>query len=85
MADRFPPPKMVATQEEMDNADIPYKYRDYCAHLIIDFKECRYGHPLTWRINCAHELHHYNKCSYIEFKRRVAIAIEEKKRRGLMV
>ena len=30
------------------------------------------------------QVHAYNKCEYKEFKRRVAIAIEEKRRRGLI-
>jgi NADH dehydrogenase (ubiquinone) 1 beta subcomplex subunit 7 len=37
-----------------------------------------------WRKNCHHEVHAYNKCEYKEFKRRVAIAIEEKRRRGIL-
>ncbi len=131
----------------MDVADIPYHYRDYCAHMWIDYKECRVANPFMWRKNwCVHgclrcgtshgmmhvnarsgripcyfssahlrriftshflawcpilrdlmnprlssspprshhEVHGYNKCEYKEFKRRVAIAIEEKRRRGLL-
>ena len=71
-------------QEQMDVADVPYHYRDYCAHLWIDYKECRTHHPFSWRKNCHHEVHSYNKCGYKEFKRRVAIAIEEKRRRGML-
>ncbi|KAG2432422.1 hypothetical protein HYH02_012993 [Chlamydomonas schloesseri] len=84
MADRFLPPPMKATQEQMDAADVPYHYRDYCAHMYIDYKECRLTSGFSWRTKCAHELHAYNKCEYKEFKRRVAIAIEEKRRRGLI-
>lgn len=84
MADRFPPPAMVATQEQLDAADVPYHYRDYCAHLFIDYKECRMTNMFTWRTKCHHEVHAYNKCEYKEFKRRVAIAIEEKRRHGLL-
>lgn len=68
----------------MDDADIPYHYRDYCAHLWIDYKECRMTNPFFWRSTCHHQVHSYNKCQYQEFKRRVAIAIEEKKRRGIL-
>ncbi|PNH06291.1 NADH dehydrogenase [ubiquinone] 1 beta subcomplex subunit 7 [Tetrabaena socialis] len=84
MADRFPPPPMKATQEQLDAADVPYHYRDYCAHLYIDYKECRLTSGFSWRTKCGHELHSYNKCEYKEFKRRVAIAIEEKRRRGMI-
>jgi NADH dehydrogenase (ubiquinone) 1 beta subcomplex subunit 7 len=75
---------LAMPQEEMDVADIPYHYRDYCAHMWVDYKECRVANPFMWRKNCHHEVHGYNKCQYKEFKRRVAIAIEEKRRRGMM-
>mmetsp|Transcript_17865 Transcript_17865/g.53569 ORF Transcript_17865/g.53569 Transcript_17865/m.53569 type:complete len:86 (+) Transcript_17865:75-332(+) len=84
MADRFPPPEMKITREQMDTADIPYHYRDYCAHMWVDYKECRTNNPFMWRKKCGHEVHAYNKCQYKEFKRRVAIAIEEKRRRGMI-
>ncbi len=58
--------------------------RDYCAHMWIDYKECRTANPFMWRKHCHHEVHGYNKCQYKEFKRRVAIAIEEKRRRGML-
>ncbi len=67
----------------MDAADIPYHYRDYCAHMWIDMKECRTNNPFLWRTKCHHEVHMYNKCEYKEFKRRVAIALAEKERRGI--
>eukprot|EP00199_Chlamydomonas_sp_CCMP681_P004226 CAMPEP_0119105112 /NCGR_PEP_ID=MMETSP1180-20130426/3163_1 /TAXON_ID=3052 ORGANISM="Chlamydomonas cf sp, Strain CCMP681" /NCGR_SAMPLE_ID=MMETSP1180 /ASSEMBLY_ACC=CAM_ASM_000741 /LENGTH=84 /DNA_ID=CAMNT_0007090089 /DNA_START=74 /DNA_END=328 /DNA_ORIENTATION=+ len=84
MTDRFPAPPMKMTRDEMDTADIPYHFRDYCAHMWVDYKECRTNHPIVWRKTCGHEVHAYNKCEYKEFKRRVAIAIEEKRRRGMM-
>ncbi len=40
----------------MDTADIPYHYRDYCAHMWIDFKECRVNNPFMWRKNCLHQV-----------------------------
>ena len=52
----------------MDAADVPYHYRDYCAHMYIDYKECRLTSGFSWRTKCAHELHAYNKCEYKEFK-----------------
>jgi NADH dehydrogenase (ubiquinone) 1 beta subcomplex subunit 7 len=52
----------------MDAADVPYHYRDYCAHMYIDYKECRLTSGFSWRTTCAHELHAYNKCEYKEFK-----------------
>lgn len=83
MADVFPPPPMKATKDEMDAAQIPYAFRDYCVHLLIPLNECRrQGLYMPWK--CKHERHEYEKCQYKEFKRRVAIMLEEKKRRGLL-
>lgn len=84
MADRFPPPEMKATKEEMDKARLPYAWRDYCAHLLIPLNECRQSHSyMPW--HCGHERHVYEKCQYKEFKRRVAIMVEEKRRQGMVV
>jgi NADH dehydrogenase (ubiquinone) 1 beta subcomplex subunit 7 len=67
----------------MDTAQVPYEHRDFCAHLYIPFKECRVQHFFTHR-NCEHQKHAWMLCQYKEFKRRVAIAIEEKRRRGML-
>lgn len=44
-------------QDEMDAADMPYHYRDYCAHMWIDMKECRQNNTFMWRTTCAHSIH----------------------------
>lgn len=49
-------PLLCSSQEEMDTADIPYHYRDYCAHMWVDYKECRVNNPFMWRKNCHHEV-----------------------------
>ena len=49
-------PVVCSSQEEMDTADIPYHYRDYCAHMWVDYKECRVNNPFMWRKNCHHEV-----------------------------
>ena len=36
-----PEPVMVATQKEMADAQVPLVFRDYCAHLYIDFLKCK--------------------------------------------
>ena len=73
---------MLATplpQEELDAARIPYSYRDYCAHLLLPLNDCRRdNYYMPW--SCGHERHVYEKCQYKEFKRRVAIMVEEKRR-----
>jgi len=64
----------------MDAARLPYAWRDYCAHLLLPLNACR-GREwyLPWK--CGHERHLYEKCQYVEWKRRVAIVHEEKARR----
>jgi NADH dehydrogenase (ubiquinone) 1 beta subcomplex subunit 7 len=68
----------------MDAARLPYAWRDYCSHLLIPLNECRQQSIYApWK--CGHERHVYEKCQYKEFKRRVAIMVEEKKRNGTLV
>lgn len=62
----------------MDAARLPQEWRDYCAHLLVPLNECRREHAfMPWA--CSHERHVYEKCEYKEFKRRVALAIVEKR------
>ena len=57
-------------QEEMQNAKIPLGYRDYCAHLLVPLNACRRKELyLPWK--CEHERHAYEKCEYLEYKRRL--------------
>lgn len=75
---------MKYSQEELDAAKIPYSFRDYCAHLLLPLNDCRRDNwYMPWA--CGHEKHVYEKCQYKEFKRRVAIMVEEKRRSGAAV
>ncbi|ODA78901.1 hypothetical protein RJ55_04491 [Drechmeria coniospora] len=60
-----------ATREEMREARLPLAYRDSCAHLLIPLNQCRRE---TWYApwKCGDERHSYEKCQYVEFKKRVA-------------
>ncbi|KAF3073650.1 hypothetical protein TsFJ059_005565 [Trichoderma semiorbis] len=60
-----------ATREEMRDAKLPLAYRDSCAHLLIPLNKCRRE---TWYApwSCTDERHGYEKCQYVEFKKRVA-------------
>ncbi|KAJ4396154.1 hypothetical protein N0V93_000372 [Gnomoniopsis smithogilvyi] len=63
------PPK--ATREEMRDAKLPLAYRDSCANLLIPLNNCRFEtYYLPWK--CEQERHTYEKCQYVEFKKRVA-------------
>lgn len=60
---------MVATPEEMAAARIPIAYRDACAHLLIPLNKCRRKtFYMPWE--CEHERHTYEKCQYLEYKKR---------------
>ncbi|KAL2884985.1 NADH dehydrogenase ubiquinone 1 beta subcomplex subunit 7 [Ceratocystis lukuohia] len=64
-------PARRATREEMREARLPLAYRDSCAHLLIPLNRCRYDtYYLPWK--CEDERHSYEKCQYLEFKKRVA-------------
>lgn len=56
---------MKATQQEMADAKIPLKARDYCAHLLIPLMKCRKDtYYLPWK--CQHEKHEWERCEYEE-------------------
>ena len=59
-----------ALQEELRKAKVFVGHRDFCAHLLIPLNKCRRKNLyLPWR--CEHERHEYEKCEYVEYKRRV--------------
>jgi len=61
---------MFQLQEELQNAKIPLGYRDFCAHLLVPLNACRRKELyLPWK--CEHERHAYEKCEYLEYKRRL--------------
>jgi NADH dehydrogenase (ubiquinone) 1 beta subcomplex subunit 7 len=59
------PPKMVATNEEMDAARVPIAYRDYCAHYFIKFQACMRKEFFHWK--CHHEELDWENCALTEF------------------
>ncbi|CCX34178.1 NADH-ubiquinone oxidoreductase B18 subunit-domain-containing protein [Pyronema domesticum] len=59
------------SHEEMAAARLPIQYRDTCAHLLVPLNKCRYDQfYMPWK--CEDERHSYEKCQYVEFKKRVA-------------
>lgn len=70
------PPQMKITQEELAAAKVPLGWRDFCAHLLVPLNECRRANFfLPW--TCEDEKHVYEKCQYVEYKRRVQKAKAE--------
>lgn len=66
---------LLLLQEDLQNAKIPLGYRDFCAHLLVPLNACRRKELyLPWK--CEHERHAYEKCEYLEYKRRLKHAKE---------
>lgn len=57
--------EMIATEEEMVAAKLPYEQRDYCAHLAIKLLQCR-KEVWPWAWKCQPEKHEYLNCQYDE-------------------
>lgn len=57
---------MVATQQEMNDAKLPLKRRDYCAHLYIQYQQCKQENPFHVPYRCKHQKHDYDICEYEE-------------------
>ncbi|KAG5670342.1 hypothetical protein PVAND_000616 [Polypedilum vanderplanki] len=57
---------MIATEEEMVAAKLPYEQRDYCAHLAIKLLQCR-KEVWPWAYKCQPERHEYLTCEYEDY------------------
>ena len=57
-------PKLTA--EQMEAALIDPMFRDYCAHLLVDFYKCRREH-FPWVIACKPEKHQWDECQAEEY------------------
>ncbi|XP_055339671.1 NADH dehydrogenase [ubiquinone] 1 beta subcomplex subunit 7-like [Paramacrobiotus metropolitanus] len=80
---------MVATEAEMEAANLTLAERDFCAHLLIDWKKCmRSNFPCYWR--CYDQKHHYHECEahdstlrYKEYERERRLKLRWLEVRGL--
>ncbi|CAG9560361.1 unnamed protein product [Danaus chrysippus] len=64
------PREMIAKEEDLISARIPPKYRDYCAHHLLEYQVCRYKNvPLMYK--CAHEKHAYLNCEHQDYVMRM--------------
>ncbi|XP_049885015.1 NADH dehydrogenase [ubiquinone] 1 beta subcomplex subunit 7-like [Pectinophora gossypiella] len=53
-------------EAHLQSARIPPKYRDYCAHLLLEYQVCRYKYfPFVFL--CHHERHHYLNCEMEDY------------------
>lgn len=61
---------MIATTEEMESAKLPLEDRDYCAHLLLNYRSCRADvYPFLYK--CHHEKHEYLTCEYEDYMLRL--------------
>ncbi|XP_022650425.1 NADH dehydrogenase [ubiquinone] 1 beta subcomplex subunit 7-like [Varroa destructor] len=74
------PRVMVATNEEMLSARLAPHERDYCAHKLIAFKNCRYQ-KFPWVALCHREKHDLEHCEFEDFMIRIKEHEREKRLR----
>lgn len=60
-----PPAEMVATQQEMNDAQLVLQQRDYCAHYLIRFLKCKRD-SFPNLLACKHEQHDWDYCEHLE-------------------
>ncbi|XP_061472599.1 NADH dehydrogenase [ubiquinone] 1 beta subcomplex subunit 7 isoform X2 [Rhineura floridana] len=64
------PGMMIATQQQMNDAQLPMKDRDYCAHYLIKFLKCkRDKFPNIFA--CKHERHDWDYCEHLDYVMRM--------------
>lgn len=62
--------EMYVCEDSLISARIPPKFRDYCAHTLLDYQVCRYKHfPFVYR--CAHDRHRYLNCEHADYVMRM--------------
>lgn len=67
------------SQEEMRRNKVDMAFRDQCVDKLVTLNKCRRASFfLPWK--CEHERHEHEKCEYIEYKKRVALATAEHER-----
>lgn len=56
---------MVATQQEMNDAQLVLQQRDYCAHYLIQLLKCKRDSFPNF-LACKHEQHDWDYCEHLE-------------------
>lgn len=56
---------MVATQQEMNDAQLVLQQRDYCAHYLIKLLKCKRDSFPNF-LACKHEQHDWDYCEHLE-------------------
>lgn len=58
---------MVATQQQMNDAQLPLDQRDYCAHYLIKLMKCKRDNFPNF-LACQHERHDWDYCEHLEYE-----------------
>ncbi|XP_069351477.1 NADH dehydrogenase [ubiquinone] 1 beta subcomplex subunit 7-like [Eulemur rufifrons] len=61
---------MVATQQEMNDAQLTLQQRDYCAHYLIRLLKCKRDSFPNF-LACKHEQHDWNYCEHLDYVMRM--------------
>ncbi|CAO2611111.1 NADH dehydrogenase [ubiquinone] 1 beta subcomplex subunit 7 [Lemmus lemmus] len=79
---------MVATQQEMNDAQLTLQQRDYCAHYLIRLLKCKRDSFPNF-LACKHEQHDWDYCEHLDYVKRMKEfererrLLQRKKRREL--
>lgn len=57
--------EMIATQEQMNLAQVPLEQRDYCAHYLLKLMKCKRDNWPNF-LGCKHERHDWDYCEHQE-------------------
>nr|XP_025044958.1 NADH dehydrogenase [ubiquinone] 1 beta subcomplex subunit 7 isoform X1 [Pelodiscus sinensis] len=57
---------MIATQQQMNEAQLPLEQRDYCAHYLIKLLKCKRDSFPNF-LACKHERHDWDYCEHLEY------------------
>lgn len=61
---------MVATQQEMSDAQLTLQQRDYCAHHLIRLLKCKRDSFPNF-LACRHEQHAWDHCEHLDYVQRM--------------
>ncbi|XP_066128598.1 NADH dehydrogenase [ubiquinone] 1 beta subcomplex subunit 7 [Saccopteryx bilineata] len=62
--------EMVATQQEMNDAQLVLQQRDYCAHYLIRLLKCKRDSFPNF-LACKHEQHDWEYCEHLDYVMRM--------------
>lgn len=61
---------MVATQQQMNDAQLVLQQRDYCAHHLIRLLKCKRDSFPNF-LACKHERHAWDHCEHLDYVMRM--------------